>query len=403
MSDQTLEILLIGEESVDKGYYKELSENFNLSRLDNAATVLDNAEDLKPALIILDLDSELKNRYECCKVLSAQPAFENTPIVFATENDSIEERIKGYEVGAYGYLQFPLDFNYLKNKINTFISHEESKEALSAEVNNATATALSAMVGNNELGQAIRFVERSYLVNDFQELADAFLSVTTNLGLKVVIYVKSADGNYYFGTNNNVKPIEAELLTKMHDEADRFNDINNRTLIFYSHISILVKNMPLDEPEKYGRIKDLLPAMLGAADARVVSLDTEAALIRQSESVTASYNQVRETLNSVSNDFSENQNISMETMSKMLQDLDHHIPGMGLEDDQEEYLLGRVGQAVDDAQEILDNSEKLGHSFDMISMLLTHLSTQQENILKLVQTKKEEHTENASSEEIEFF
>ncbi|MBL7005399.1 MAG: response regulator [Gammaproteobacteria bacterium] len=405
MSDsENLEILLIeAENSRVNSYFDELAEHFHVTRVSHSEEVIESAKRLNPVLIILDVDDQGVDRLACCQQLSQTQEIAEVPIIIATLNHSIDERIKGYEAGAFGYLEFPLDLQYIKNKIDKFLTHEEATTQLAADAQAATNTALSAMVGNSELGQAIRFVEKTYAINSFDTLADSLFSVTNALNLKCVVYIKSADDNYFFSSEGSVLPIEAELLQRMHDEAGRFVDLNHRTLIFYPRISILIKNMPQDDTERYGRIKDLLPSMLGAADARIVSIDTEAALTRQTDSVGKTFEQVRDTLNAIAYDYSENQQKNMATMSQMLSELDIHIPGMGLEEDQEEYLLKRINEAVEDAAEIMNNGDKLNSSFKTITTLLNFLSRQQDEILELVKSRKQEQADQAPEDDIEFF
>lgn len=401
---EKLEILIIeSKESKVNHYFDEISEAFHVTRETGSEMDFNKVKQLEPVLIILDLDVDESGRLSSCKKIKSTPELSKIPIIIATLNHSIEERLRGYEAGAYGYLEFPLDLHYLKNKIDTFVSHQNETIKLSSDAKVATETALSAMVGNSELGQAIRFVEKTYALNDFDALAEEFFNVTNGLNLNCVIYIKSAQGEYYYCSENRLIPLESELLQRMHEEADRFVDINHRTLIFYPRISILIKNMPLNEPERYGRIKDLLPSMMGAADARVVSLDTEDALIRQTDSVASTFDQIRNTLDAVADDYSKNQHQSMMTMTKMLTDLDYHIPGMGLEEDQEEYLLKRISEAVSDATAMQVNGKKLNSSFETISVLLNHLSQQQNAIVELVQSRQEEQADQAPEDDIEFF
>ena len=72
----------------------------------------------------------------------------------------------------------------------------------------ASETALSAMAGSSELGQAIRFVERSYEAQNYQELAQQFLSVTEGLGLKCCLYFNSYIGELFFSSAGEVSPLE---------------------------------------------------------------------------------------------------------------------------------------------------------------------------------------------------
>ena len=50
----------------------------------------------------------------------------------------------------------------------------------------------------------------------------------------------------------------------MADSTTRFIDFGSRTIINYQDISLLVKNMPLENMGRYGRLKDLLPVLMSA-------------------------------------------------------------------------------------------------------------------------------------------
>jgi len=356
-----------------------------------------------PNTIIIQ-DTEDMDGIAVCKALTEAHQLTTVPILLFATNNDLEQEIEAYLAGAYAYLTEPVNIELIKNKLYFFNRQTDKTEQLKTEAKSATDTALSLMVGNNELGQAIRFVERSYAVIDYQALANAFLSVTDNLQLKCALFFNTNAGALYFGTDNNISPIESDLLLRLHEAEDRIMDFNNRTVFRYPRISLLVKNMPLDDMERYGRIKDLMPSMLGAADARVGSLDTEAVLIRQTNDVSESYQHVRETLQGLSDDFTDNQKKTMKTMEKMLSELEFKLPSMGLEEDQEKYLISRVDAAVVENATINDNADKLQFAFQSISLLLDHLAQQQENILTIVMTRQTEEDESTPEEDdVELF
>ena len=173
-------------------------------------------------------------------------------------------------------------------------------------------------------------------------------------------------------------------MKRFHQEGERFKDFAKRTIINYPRVQLLIKNMPLEDPVLYGRYKDLFPAMLGAADAKIKSLDIQHALLEQTKNVSFSFDQVRETLTNLSTAFMENQGKTMKVMREMLVDLDSTLPSMGLEEDQEKYLIGRVDSAVDEATGLMDQGENLNAAFHNISTLLDFLSEQQRELTECV-------------------
>ncbi len=62
---------------------------------------------IRPDLIILDVMMPDMDGYEVCKRLRGNSATAHTPIVMLTAHDTLEEKIKGFEVGADEYLSKP--------------------------------------------------------------------------------------------------------------------------------------------------------------------------------------------------------------------------------------------------------------------------------------------------------
>ena len=76
----------------------------------------------------------------------------------------------------------------------------------------------------------------------------------------------------------------------------RFYDFGCRTQINYANVALLIKNMPLDDRERYCRIKDLLPFVLAAIDEKVRIIDTDHALKTQAINLSGSVDELKTTL-----------------------------------------------------------------------------------------------------------
>ncbi|XPV52657.1 MAG: response regulator [Halarcobacter ebronensis] len=66
-------------------------------------------------LILLDIMLPVKDGIEVCKTLRADGI--NTPIIMLTAKDSIEDKIKGLDIGANDYLAKPFSFSELLARI----------------------------------------------------------------------------------------------------------------------------------------------------------------------------------------------------------------------------------------------------------------------------------------------
>jgi hypothetical protein len=76
------------------------------------------------------------------------------------------------------------------------------------------------------------------------------------------------------------KTMESQLLSELKGKG-WFFDFGYRTVVNYSSVSLLVKNMPLDDELSYGRIKDNVFALVQGVEARIKTIDTQSSLYEE--------------------------------------------------------------------------------------------------------------------------
>ena len=87
----------------------------------------------------------------------------------------------------------------------------------------------------------------------------------------MVVFWYQSKGIFY-SQQSGVCPLEQELL-EQHRHAQRFVDIGSSTIINYPKVSLLIKNMPVDNDALYGRYKDLFPHILEVTNEKVVTME----------------------------------------------------------------------------------------------------------------------------------
>jgi len=384
-------ILVIDQDKTVQQHCQEtLDGDYDMIYASDYQEGADLAKQISPEVILLGLVKEEDSIKAICQELQSNPSTQSSPIMLLSEIDDFPDKIFSHGLGAYDIILKPLNRQELKAKLKLVHHRKQHEHQLTQEAKFATDTAMSAMAGNSELGQAIRFVERSYMATTHDALATQLMSMMTNLDLhSVLMFSTSTDALYYTNTGE-VTPLEKDLITTLHQEPGRFRDFGTRTITKYSRVSLLVKNMPVDNPDRFGRLKDLFPSMLGAADARVKALDTESALLNQTNNTALSFQQIRGTLEDLAGAYANNQQQIMTVMREMLTELDFKIPAMGLDDDQETYLVERIDGAIQEASDLLDQGENLNEAFHHISALLDHLTGQLNQLVAEVTAEKKE-------------
>jgi len=364
--------------------YRALSDQYEVVAAENGLAGLEKAESEKPDFVLLDVEMPGMNGYEVCDKLKQNPLTYNTPILFLSSHGGLRERMQGYEMGAADYIVKPFETEELMAKLKLLSQFKLDREELSKRAQSASETAFMAMRGSSELGLAIQFIEATYDADNFESIAQRFFEVTTRIGLNCTLMFRTRGGKNFFNAKGSVSPLEKEVIETLYDAGKRFNDFGCRTQINYSRVALLVKNMPLDNQEAYGRYKDFLPTMLGSTDAKIKALDTELALVEQTRNLTHSFSVVRDTLVQVGENLQSTQGEVMTLLRSTIEELDSRIPKLGLEDDQEKYLISTLDGALQSTHGIIESGQSARAAFQTVCRLLEHLSDRQQSLLDQV-------------------
>ncbi len=360
---------------------RSLFKEYETRTADNGAIGIKVAESWHPDIILLDVEMPGKNGYEVCDIIKRTPCTQDIPVIFLSGNSSTRERMLGFEVGAEDYLTKPCEPDFLIKKIAKISSIHSQKKQWVHEAKTAQATALEAMSTSFELGKAIRLVENSYTLASFDDLARHLMASVNELGLQTSVMFKTHEGERFYSDNApSLSPIEEDLLRMMHSEK-RFIDFGNRTIINYTSVALLIKNMPLDDRPRYGRLKDTLPFLLGACDAKIRVLNAETAFRQQNEHLSRSILSIQSLLSHVSRAVSDSQLTVKNIMLNLTSELSLHLHKMGLEGDQEDYVLKQVDYATQALHTGTQNVESVEHALNTMIKLLQLLSAEQRRIV----------------------
>ncbi len=376
--EKCTKILAVDDDKISqKMIGRALAEtDFKLIYADDGIQGLDRAFADNPDIIILDVEMPGMNGYEVCEKLRGSDQTRETPVIFLSSHSTLRERMQGYEVGADDYLVKPFEKDDLNAKIKILARYREEQKLLRAQIELAQKTAHIAMTGSSELGLAMLFVEKSYSFHNYNDLGLALLQICQQFELNCALMIISEEGNQWFSLDEPIKPLEKDML-EMLDRSQRFIDFGSRTIVNFQNLSLLVRRMPLNDMERYGRMKDLLPVLLSAVDSKINAIKADIALSRQSEELMHSFGQVRGLLYYLAKTLIANQQQSTELLQRMVTELNTDLLRMGLEDDQEAYILHRIDGAIDDARQQLDASGMLYVSFSKILATLKEISGKQ--------------------------
>ena len=135
----------------------------------NAKETFEALDKQLPDLILLDVVLPDVNGFDICKQLKADEKTKNIPVIFLTFKTDLEDKLKGFELGAVDYITKPFEEAEVIARVKTHINLKKSEEAL-MELN-ATKDKLFSIIAHdlkNPLGVIIGFT--SLLENDLDSL-----------------------------------------------------------------------------------------------------------------------------------------------------------------------------------------------------------------------------------------
>ena len=384
-----MNILVIDDDKfAQKMVQRDLDKDYSLFFADNGEEGLAKASQINPDIIILDIEMPGLNGYEVCDQLKQNDKTRDIPVIFLSSLQDMRYRMQGYEAGGDDFFIKPFEAETLRARINVLVRYRDAQRALYQRYEEAQKTAYIAMTGSSELGMAMQFVEKSYNLHAYDELAEAFFAMSGQLGLKcTLMFLTGDDTQQWFSSSGIVSPLERELLLLMREDK-RFYDFGFRTIINYPSVSLLIKNMPLDNIERYGRIKDLLPTILGALNGKIFSLNTEMTLKQQTNVLAESFLRIEKSLLSTGSNLQLNQGHVTNVMRSLLTELNEFIPYLGLDEDQEKYILDRIEQAVVESTNIITAGESTNTTFNDVIKELHALVSQQQRMTENVLSKQ---------------
>lgn len=312
-------------------------------------------------IILTDIVMPEMDGYTLCGALKAAPETGEIPVIFVSQLSSLEEKMKGFEVGADDYITKPISPEELGLKITRLLKLRMENRALSQRLSESNEVAMQAMTYSSDLGHILEFYKQALNAADFDEIAARLFEVTGGYGLKCSLQIHTPERQLNFGSQGVVSPLEANVIELSRGKG-RFFDFGHRTLINYDAFALLVKNMPSDDAQRYGMLKDSLGALCNAVEARVTSLLQERAAERKARIVNAVLGMMAE----VQAMFGQVQQDNLEVITDMIDDMDDAMMDLGLTDAQEELIRDILVSGRERSNQAFASGEKLYDKFAQV-------------------------------------
>lgn len=395
-------VVIIDDDLIVRKMLKKMLESqFDCFLAEDGISGLNQIEVHNPDVILLDVEMPGINGYEICDQLKHSKLYSHIPVLFLSGRSSLRERMLGYESGAVDYLVKPCDQGELIAKINITLSFGEQVNQLNEKLEDVSKVAGNAITGTGEYGAIIHFIQETYLCQDLNSLGSLLCKELNTLGLTSCVYFSFMEKETFYSTTGVIKELEKQLMQMLRQEGRRFKDFGSRTIVNYDKLSILVKNMPVEKRELYGRIKDLLPHYIEAAQARLINIEDGETLKLHLDLVGKTVEIAKTAFIDINQDLELQQSDTQNAFRAVLDNIEQRLPSLGLEQDQEQWIYTEIDKIF---AHIEANRESVVAVHDKLELVLSYLDMPKIEKKKTEFIEQESNSENNESDDsIELF
>lgn len=341
----------------------------------SAEACLARVADVKPDLFLLDILMPGMDGYALCRRLKEDWDTQDIPVLFVSAHDDTDTRLLCYEAGGDDFIQKPFEPAELLGKLNVAGRILAEKKALHEQAGYAQRTAMAAMVSMGELGVVLQFLSKSFACANVDELASAVIDAMRQYDLQAAVQMRLGDEVLSLSQNGHNVPLEVSVLNHV-KESGRIFQFKSRCVFNYGRVTLMVNNMPLEDADRCGRIRDNGALLAEGAEARLRAIETEMQAARRRAGIEAALPRLYSTLDDVQGNYRRNCFELTQVMIDFQETLTKAFIHLGLMERQEEQLSNMANEFMLRMVGTQDASLEIVHRLESLANdLKTHLKS----------------------------
>lgn len=274
-------LLIVEDSKTQRAFYAGVFEgHYALRFATNGKEALDCVAQEVPDVILLDVEMPEMDGYEVCRQLRAQEHV--MPILFVSAHVELSERLQGYDAGGNDFLCKPIDPRELLLKVELVLRQREEEKRLQENGRTAFSAAMTAMSAMSEMGVLIDFIRNVSKLGNYVAIAGAICTTLESYGLHGCLQVYGSEGEHLQSTDGQATPLEASIIANARTLTHIYSSGSN-TSFNYPHCCLVIRDMPLDDEDRCGRLRDHLAILAEVAATRAQALDELHREIKQLE------------------------------------------------------------------------------------------------------------------------
>ncbi len=244
------------------------------------ATALLDAVDQNPDLVLLDIEMPEMDGIRACGALRQRDVHQPR-VMFVSSHDDLDSRLAAYDAGGNDFIVKPFTPQELVQKVQNTAALLTQRTELAARASFAQETAFTAMASMGEMGKVLHFLRVSFACREAEQLSRALLDTLHEFDLHGLVQIRLLDEIRCLSSQGECTPLECSILSHAAG-MDRIFQFRDRLVLNYPGLTLVAQNLPLDDADRVGRLRDHLALLAEGASEKVQAIIHEKQ--RQSQS-----------------------------------------------------------------------------------------------------------------------
>lgn len=300
----------------------------------------------KPDLFFLDVNLPGMNGFTLCRQIKQDSGMCATPVIFVSGHDTIEERIHGYDAGGDDFIVKPFEPEELLRKLKVAQNMVLSCRLLNEQVREAEQLSSLIMASMDETGILLQFMSKLIAMETPHEVAEGLLELMQRYRLEGVVQTRTGDEFLTLSAAGTDLPLEVSIIEHVRKQG-RIFEFSRRSVHNFERVTLMINNLPIDDPDFCGRLRDHLSVAAQGADSRLKAIQAE-------KGVLSALASVGQTLIELRDAHQHNAADSTRLITALQETLLNSFYKLGLTDNQERFLQNMVSDFMSRMAELLN-------------------------------------------------
>ena len=202
-------------------------------------------------------------------------------LAFVTPYTAEASRHQIDKLGVDAYLFASMNHNDFAAVIKKAFDDKQATNSLQSEIKKYSDIAFTAMSSASEMGVVALLAESVQSAMDMNKLAQLTLNCVNDLAMEGIVQFSFDQSVSIFPENTSAS--YKRLLETMRSSSSRIVS-HERFLVFsFDHVQLLITNAPVNNNERYGRMRDVLAQIASIVESRAKTLQVNEMLKEQQD------------------------------------------------------------------------------------------------------------------------